>query len=154
MVSADAGTIMAEHSEIPKIIPGLAWYWPFEPFAYAFIRFCTGAILLSHGVGHVFYGGSGAELGYLQALSPAALGTFEFAAGALLAIGLVTRPIAVLLAVEWLCIAFAVPVPPGRSWIMLGATPHYPAMVAAMCLAFGLGGGGRYSLDRFVGKEI
>jgi putative oxidoreductase len=146
--------MMPESSQMQKIAPGLAWYRPFEPFAYAFIRFCSGAILLSHGVVRVFYGGSVAELGYLRALSPAALGTFELVAGALLAVGLVTRPVALLLVVEWLCIAFAVPVPPGRSWIMLGATPHYPAMVAAMCLAFGLGGGGRYSLDRFVGKEI
>jgi putative oxidoreductase len=146
--------MMPESSQMQKIAPCLAWYRPFEPFAYAFIRFCSGAIPLSHGVARIFYGGSIAELGSLRGLSPVTVGTFELVAGALLAVGLVTRPVALLLAVEWLCIAFAVPVPAGRSWIMLGATPHYPAMVAAMCLAFVLGGGGPYSLDGFIGKEI
>ncbi len=37
---------------------------------------------------------------------------------------------------------------------MLGATPHYPAMVAAFCFAFLLRGGGYYSLDRLIGKEL
>jgi putative oxidoreductase len=145
---------MPEHPQVRKIIPGLVWYRRFEPFAYAFIRFCTGAILLSHGAARLFYGRSVAELGLLKSLSPSAIGTFELVAGALLAAGLLTRPVALLLAVEWLFITVAVPVPPGRSWIMLGATPHYPAMVAAMCFAFILGGGGRYSLDRRIGKEI
>jgi putative oxidoreductase len=145
---------MPEHPQVQKIVPSLVWYRPFEPFAYAFIRFCTGAILLSHGAARVFYGRSVAELGLLKSLSPSAIGSFELFAGALLAIGLVTRPVALLLAVEWLFIAVAVPVPAGRSWIMLGATPHYPAMVAAMCFAFMLGGGGWYSLDRSLGREI
>ena len=145
---------MPEHPQVQKIVPGLVWYRPFEPFAYAFIRFCTGAILLSHGAARLFYGRSVAELGFLKSVSPSAIGTFELLAGALFAIGLVTRPVALLLAIEWLFIAVAIPVPAGRSWIMLGATPHYPAMVAAMCFAFMLGGGGRYSLDRSLGKEI
>ena len=42
----------------------------------------------------------------------------------------------------------------GRATAMLGATPHYPAMVAAFCFAFVLSGGGYYSLDRSMGKEI
>jgi hypothetical protein len=37
---------------------------------------------------------------------------------------------------------------------MLGATPHYPAMVAAVCVAFVLRGGGYWSLDRSIGKEF
>jgi len=43
---------------------------------------------------------------------------------------------------------------PGTSWLMLGATPHYPAFVAALCIVFILRGGGRYSLDRLLGKEF
>jgi len=146
--------MMPQRSEIPKIIPGLAWYRPFEPFAYAFIRFCTGAILLSHGIARLLYGASIAELGILRGLSPFAVGTFELLAGTLLAIGLLTRPVALLLTIEWIFIAIAVPVPPGRSWMMLGSTPHYPTMVAAMCFAFIFGGGGRNSLDRLIGKEV
>jgi putative oxidoreductase len=145
---------MAEVSELPKIIPGLAWYRPFEPFAYAFIRFCTGAFVLTHGASRLFYSGSTAELGSLAHLPASATGTFELVGGAMLAIGLLTRPIALLLMIEWLCIAVAVPLRPGASYLMLGATPHYPAMVAAFCFAFVLSGGGYYSLDRSMGKEI
>jgi putative oxidoreductase len=145
---------MAEHSELRKITPGLVWYRPFEPFAYAFIRFCTGTFVLSHGAYRLFYSGSVAELGYLAQLPASAIGMLELVGGALLAIGLLTRPIALLLMIEWLLIAVAVPLRPGASYLMLGATPHYPAMVAAFCFAFVLRGGGYCSLDRCVGKEI
>jgi putative oxidoreductase len=145
---------MAEPSELPKILPALAWYRPFEPFAYAFIRFCTGAFVVTHGASRLFYSGSTAELGSLAHLPASTIGTFELVGGAMLAIGLLTRPIALLLMIEWLCIAVAVPLRPGASYLMLGATPHYPAMVAAFCFAFVLGGGGYYSLDRSMGKEI
>jgi putative oxidoreductase len=145
---------MAEQSELRKIIPSLAWYRPFEPYAYAFIRFCTGAFVVSHGTYRLFYGGSAAELGYLAHLPASAIGGFELVGGAMLAIGLLTRPIALLFVIEWLCIAVAVPLRPGASYLMLGATPHYPAMVAAFCFAFMLRGGGHCSLDRFIGKEI
>lgn len=137
-----------------KYIPSLVWYRPFEPFAYAFIRFCTGAIILAHGVHRLFFAGSAAELGALRVLSSEAIGVFELVAGALLALGLLTRPVALLLAIEWFAAAFAVRVRPGEFWIMLGATPHYPAMVAAVCLAFILRGGGYWSLDRGIGKEF
>jgi putative oxidoreductase len=140
---------------IKKILPGLAWYRPFETFGYAFIRLSTGAIVLAHGINRLFFAGPGAELGpYLGQLPIGAIGAFELAGGAMLALGLLTRLVALLLVLEWLAIAVAVPVRPGTSWLMLGATPHYPAMVAAMCLASVLRGGGRYSLDRLIGKEF
>ncbi len=145
---------MSEHGEVRKIIPSLAWYTPFEPLAYAFTRFCTGAILVSHGVYRTFFGGSAAELGYLAHLPVSAIGVFELVGGAFIVLGLLTRPVALLFFIEWLCAALAVRVPPGASWFMLGATPHYPAMVAAFCFAFLLCGGGYYSLDRLIGMEL
>jgi putative oxidoreductase len=138
-----------------KIIPSLVWYRPFETFAYAFIRFCTGAFLLTHGVDRLFYSGSIAELGTLRDYLPTSVvGAFEIVGGLMIALGLLTRPIALLFALEWLAIAMAVPVKPGTSWLMLSASLHYPAMVAAMCFAFVLRGGGHYSLDRLLGKEF
>lgn len=148
---------MADHAETPKIIPALAWYRPFEPFAYAFIRFCTGALIVPHGMNRLFYGGSHAELGgILSSLGPSIVGTFELVGGVFLALGLFTRPIALLFAIEWIVIAIAgaMGLKPGTSWLMLGATPHYPAFVAALCIAFMLRGGGHYSLDRLLGKEF
>jgi putative oxidoreductase len=138
-----------------KYVPSLVWYGPFESFAYAFIRFCTGAVLLAHGVGRLFYGVSVAEFGgALGGLSASAVGWLELVAGALLALGLLTRPVALLFGIEWLIIAFAQPLRPGQSWFMLGATPHYPAMIVSFCLAFLFRGGGYYSLDRVIGKEF
>src|SRR6516164_6359457 len=94
--------------------------------------------------------------GFLNSLGPSVVGTFELVGGIFLALGLLTRPIALLFAVEWIAIAItgAMGLKPGTSWLMLGATPHYPAFVAALCIVFILRGGGRYSLDRLLGKEF
>ena len=146
---------MDQHSTLPKLMPALAWYRPFEPFAYAFIRFCTGALIVPHGIDRLFQSGSGAELGgFLGHLPTAAIGTFELVGGALLALGLLTRPIALLFVIEWTAIAIAMPMRPGTSWLMLGATGHYAAFVAGLCIAFVMRGGGHYSLDRLIGKEF
>jgi putative oxidoreductase len=141
--------------ELKKYVPGLVWYRPFEPYAYAFIRFSTGLVLALHGVQRLFYGAATAELGATLSRLPASLvGVVEIAGGALLALGLLTRPIALLFALEWLAVALAAHAPPGRSWFMLGTTEHIPALVVALCIAFILRGGGRHSLDRRLGKEF
>jgi putative oxidoreductase len=147
--------IMADDSAAQKFIPALAWYRPFEPFAYAFIRFSTGALIVPHGVDRLFYGGSRADLGGFLASFPAsAIGTCELVGGVLIALGLLTRPVALLLAIEWIAIAVAMPMRPGASWLMLGATGHHAAFVAGLCIAFVLRGGGTWSLDRVLGKEF
>jgi putative oxidoreductase len=146
---------MAADSAMRKFIPALAWYRPFEPFAYAFIRFCAGAILIPHGIDRLFYSGSRADLGgFLGFLPASAFGAFEIVGGVLIALGLLTRPIALLFVIEWIAIAMAAPLRPGASWLMLGATGKYPAFVAGLCIAFVLRGGGRYSLDHRLGKEF
>jgi putative oxidoreductase len=138
-----------------KYLPSLVWYRPFEPFAYAFIRFSTGVVLLLHGVQRLFYGASAAELGeYVGRLSASSAGIFEVPAGAMLALGLLTRPVALLFALEWLAVSLAAHLPPGRSWFMFGATEHYPALIVGLCIAFIMRGSGRYALDRFIGKEF
>jgi putative oxidoreductase len=146
---------MPDDSAIQKFVPALAWYRPFEPFAYAFIRFCTGAILVTHGIDRLFYSGSRTDLGGSLAFLPtSALGGFELVGGLFIALGLLTRPIALLFAIEWILIAVAVPLRPGASWFMLGATGKFPALVAGLCVAFVLRGGGHYSLDNRLGKEF
>jgi putative oxidoreductase len=145
---------MVDVPSISKRVPSLVWYAPFEPFAYAFIRFCTGAIIFAHGVSRAFYAGASTELASFGQALGHAVGPIELVGGAMLALGLLTRPVAILFTVEWLFAAFAVPVRPGTSWLLLGGTPHYPAMVVLFCLAFVLRGGGRYALDRVIGKEF
>lgn len=146
---------MKDQVELQKYLPSLVWYRPFEPLAFAFIRFSTGAILAMHGVYRFFYSGSVAEFGGLFAQSSGAtLGLFELIGGAMIALGMLTRPFAIVFALEWLAIALAMPAKPGTSWFLLSATPHYPAMVTAFCIAFAMRGGGRFSLDRLIGKEF
>ena len=146
---------MGAEPSLPKFIPALAWYRPFETFGYAFIRFCTGAIIVPHGIDRLFLSGSHAELGgFLASISASAVGAFELVGGAFLALGLLTRPIALLFAIEWAAIAFAEPMPAGASWVMAGESPHYPTFVAVLCIAFVLRGGGYYSLDKLLGKEF
>jgi putative oxidoreductase len=141
--------------DIPKIIPALAWYRPFEPYAYAFIRFCIGAIIVPHGIDRLVHSGTRSDLGgFLGSLPVSAVGIFEIVAGVMLALGLLTRPVALLLGIEWLLIAFAIPLKPGTNWLLLGATPHYAAFVAVLCFALIPRGGGAYSLDRKIGREI
>jgi len=146
---------MADHSQPAKYIPALAWYRPFQDFAYAFIRFCTGAIIIPHGVDRVFYSGAHAELGgFLAAIPVSAIGTFEIVGGLFIALGLLTRPVALIAAIEWIAIALLVPIKSGESWIMAGESAHFPTLITALCVAFVLRGGGQYSLDRLLGKEV
>ena len=148
---------MAGDGETQKYIPALAWYRPFEPFAYALIRICTGLVIIPHGIDRLLHGGPQGELGgFLATFSPTAVGAFEVVGGTLLALGLFTRPIALLLAIEWAGIAVtaAMALKPGTSWLMLGASPHFPAFVAGVCFLLGLRGGGRYSFDRQMPTEI
>ena len=146
---------MNERPVMRKYVPMLVWYRPFETFAYAFIRFSTGAVLLLHGAQKLFYGASTAELGeQLGRLPGSVVGVFEIIGGAALELGLFTRPIALLFAAEWLAVALSAHLKPGTSWFMFGATEHYPAFIVGLCLAIIARGGGRYALDRFLAKEF
>ncbi|HTI88624.1 MAG TPA: DoxX family protein [Alphaproteobacteria bacterium] len=146
---------MSDQSELRKYVPALVWYRPFEPYAYAFIRFGTGFVLLMHGAQRLFFGAKTAELGPLLAgLSPSLIGTVELIGGAALAIGLLTRPLALLFALEWLAVALSAHIPAGKSWFMFGATEHFPALIVALCVAFVVRGGGWFSLDRSIGKAL
>ncbi|HEX4798708.1 MAG TPA: DoxX family protein [Burkholderiales bacterium] len=153
-MSADAGT--------PKpILPAFARiYQPLAPCGYAFLRVCTGAILIPHGAQKLFSGGAAALADKTLAAwgLPAPLvwaygiGVLEFLGGALLVLGLLTRPVALLLAVELLVFIFGVHVDKGWLWNRGGV--QYPLFLLGLCLAFLFRGGGHYSLDRVIGKEF
>lgn len=140
-------------SEPAKFIPALVWYRPFEPFALAFIRFSAGALIVPHGIDRLFLSGAHSELGRLGAVSPL-VGIIELVGGILLALGLFTRPVALLLTIEWAVAAASLSLKPGTSWMLLGGTPHHPAYLAAICFAFIFAGGGHYSIDRMLGREV
>ena len=71
----------------------------------------------------------------------------ELVGGAFLIIGLLTRPIALMVAVEMLVIAIAVDIPNGRGY-------PFTLLWAAVAFAIFLRGGGKLSIDRLIGREF
>ena len=71
----------------------------------------------------------------------------ELVGGAFLTLGLLTRPIALMIAVEMLVIAFAVDIPNGRGYA-------FTLLWAAVAFTIALRGGGKLSLDRLIGREF
>src|SRR5260370_35313866 len=98
------------------MVPALrALYEPLAPYAYAFMRFCVGATIVPHGYTKLFQGavapaaGMIAKLGLEPAIAWAYfVGGVEFFGGVLLAIGLLTRLAAAIVAVEIALLVVAV----------------------------------------------
>lgn len=131
-------------------------------YAYPLMRIVTGLTLAPHACQKLFewFGGSraGIAAAYAKAgLDPAMqlveiVGACELGAGLALALGLYTRLAAligfVLLTVVW----YKLHLVNGFFWTKLGI--EYPLFWSLMMLGFVLGGGGKYSLDANIGKEI
>lgn len=154
---------MTSDSETKLIIPGLAGlYETWAPRGYALIRFGTGAILVYHGYFKLFHGVAPivAEkilmpLGFPAPLAFAYwLGILEFVGGALLAIGLWTRPIALMFAVEMAIAAFGWHMKNGFFFSSPGGGFEYPFLLMILSVGFLLHGSGRCSVDRWLGKEF
>jgi putative oxidoreductase len=71
----------------------------------------------------------------------------ELGGGVLLIVGLLTRPVALMIAVEMLVIAVAVDIPSGRGY-------SFTLLWAAVAFTIALRGGGKLSLDRWIGREF
>ena len=142
------------------IIPGLAGlYQTFAPYGYAFIRFCVGAFLIPHGYTKLFQGAAPAAAGMIAKLGmePALgwayfLGCVEFIGGVLLALGLLTRLAAAALIIEFAVIVFFVKSANGFFAFRQGF--EFELLWGLLCLVIFFKGGGRYSLDRLIGKEL
>jgi putative oxidoreductase len=154
---------MHEQIEIDRsrlIFPGLgAFYEKLSPFSYAFMRVATGAVLLPHGIQKVFFGAMAATAksvggrGVPFADGFAVGATFiEFVAALCLCLGLFTRPAALLVAAEMFSIVFYFNWANGYFWTNRGV--EFALLWALLSLAILFRGGGRYSLDRLIGKEI
>lgn len=75
----------------------------------------------------------------------------EFFGGIALALGLLTRPLAAMFIVQMLVIAVGLHWPGGRG---MSFDLMYDLLLAALAVAFALRGGGRWSLDRLIGREF
>lgn len=131
-----------------------------SPLAFPIIRVTTGLLLVPHGAQKLFgwFGGYGpaatgqffeSQLGLSPGIVFAVLvGVVEMFGGLALALGLLTRPIALAVAVL-MGVALTVHIPNGFFWSAGGI--EYPLMWALLAVAIFLHGGGRYSLDTHFG---
>jgi putative oxidoreductase len=142
------------------IFPGLARiYRPLAPLSYAFMRFAAGAVLFPHGVQKIFFASAaryadniaahGLPFPYFLALS-----TFlaESVGAACLALGLFTRLAALMIWVEMTVIITVFQWHFGYFWTNRGY--EYALLWWLLCIAIFFRGGGRYSLDRVIGREF
>lgn len=142
------------------VIPALGRYYGFtSDLAYLIVRVTAGLMLIPHGWPKVFgRGATGVATMLTNYGIPAALPSaylimaLETIGGILIAIGLFTRPIAALLVIEFLVIIFVAHWPKGYA---VGAGGiEYPLFWGLILLAILLRGGGPWSLDRKLGREI
>ncbi len=148
------------HQETRLFFPGLAGlYQRFSPFSYALMRFATGAILVPHGVQKIMntpiakFAPNIAAKGLPFAEGLAYLTYFaESVAPICLAIGLFTRIAAAIVGIEMLVIVFLFQWQFGYFWTNRGY--EFALLWAVLCIAIFFKGGGRYSIDRLIGKEF
>ncbi len=132
------------------------------PLAEPLIRATAGLLLVPHGAQKLFgwFGGYGLEatgqffatkLGLPPSLALVA-GLIEFVGGVLLAIGLLTRPVAALVFGLMAVAVVQVHLNAGFFWTAGGY--EYPLFWALVALAYVLRGGGRFSVDALIGREV
>jgi putative oxidoreductase len=88
----------------------------FAPLAHALLRIGAGLLYMQHGAQKLFgmFGGMGPNGGTVPLISQMGLaGVLEFFGGFLIVLGLVTRPVALLLACEMLVAYFQAHLPQG-----------------------------------------
>jgi len=142
------------------IFPGLAgFYETMMPIAGAFVRVVVGIMFLMH-VSGKFKAGAAAIAANLMAkngLEPALLFAYaaiflESVGGICLIVGLFTRFFAAALAIEMLIALIVVHLPKG--YAAGGGGYEYVLLIGAVCFLIAIRGGGPYSVDRFIGKEL
>ena len=133
-----------------------------SPFAEPMLRVAVGLLLVPHGAQKLFglFGGYGidatgqffaAKLG-LPASFALLAGMIEFFGGLMLAVGLGTRVIGALVAGVMTVAVFAVHLDKGFFWTSGGF--EYPLLWGVAALSFAIRGGGRFSIDALIGREV
>ncbi len=145
------------HGNEPKLLfSGLAgFYASVSDLWYPMIRITVGAILLVHGWDKFVRGPmnvAGRALTQIGFDPPVAWANFllflETAGAVCIIIGLFTRVFAAAIAIEMAVITFLVFMPLGFGRM------EYTLMCRIVMFAIALRGGGQYSLDRVIGKQL
>ena len=125
-----------------------------SPFVEPLLRVTTGLLLVPHGAQKLF-GATGqfftTKLGLPASLALVA-GLIEFFGGFALAAGLATRLVAALVFGLMAVAVIFVHLPIGFFWMTGGF--EYPLLWGVVALYFVVRGGGRYSVDAVIGREI
>jgi putative oxidoreductase len=149
-----------QNIEAKKLVfPGLAGlYNSLAPLAPTLVRVSLGLILLPHGYGKLFLNDAvGASrnfvnFGWAFPLAWAyAIGVLEFFGGLMLVFGLLTRPVALAVSIQMAVISFAV-LYPNWGWSQRGM--EFALFMGLIAISILMAGGGRYSLDRLLRKEL
>jgi putative oxidoreductase len=138
-----------EHEPKP-LLPFLQSFYDFVvPLAWPLVRLTCGFHLIIHGWGKVI------RLGAISS-STVAFGLFltfiEFVGGICITIGLFTRFFAAAVAIEMGYLTFIQYWANGYGWRRQGY--EYVLMWGMLALAIALRGGGPYSVDRKLGREL
>jgi len=154
---------MSMANDEPKLLfPGLAgFYESVQSYGYPIIRFAVGAVFMYHGYAKLFLGFGAAVAKYV--LVPMGfpfagafavfLGILELFGGAALALGFLTRPIALLFSIEML---FVVKWHFHNGYMFTSQHGGYEFPLLMLFLYIGIlfAGSGRCSIDRVIGKQI
>ena len=147
-----------EHVEANRLyFPGLRpLYARLAPLSTVLLRVGLGGTLFTHGWAKVVEGRLPVEtMAKLGLPVPAAVALFiaglEFFGPILLALGLLTRLVALMMFAEMMVISFAV-LYPVYAWGDKGY--EFTLMMGLFALGLAMNGGGRYSLDRMLRKEL
>ncbi len=131
------------------------------PLADPLIRVATGLFLLPHGAQKLFgwfggYGIAGTGEFFVSLGLPASLavvaGVIELGGGLLLTLGLATRAAAALVVALMAVAIVQVHLVNGFFWTDGGY--EYPLLWGVLALSIAIRGGGRFSLDAAIGREI
>lgn len=144
-------------------IPALArTYEKLEPFALPLLRIAMGLILVPHGCQKLFgwFGGPGFArfaqifegIGYRPGMFwVTVVALTELVGGICLALGLFTRFVALAIAI-FMINAIYFTSAKGFFWTQQGS--EFPILIFFVALVFLIRGGGEYSLDKWIGREI
>jgi putative oxidoreductase len=129
------------------------------PIAETLVRIVVGIMFLMH-VSVKFKMGAGAVAANIFAkngIEPALVWTYvvmflELVGGVCLIIGLFTRFVAAALAIEMLVALLSVHL--AKGYAAGGGGYEYVLLIGAVCFFVAIRGGGPYSIDRLLGKEL
>lgn len=132
-----------------------------EPLGYAMLRACFGIVMLSHGVPKLLRTSHGSMAdpmaastaliaNVLRLPAPEAFAMFvallEGLGGALMVLGLGTRLIAPMIAVQMLVICYLL----GPTWVWIDRGIEFPVLMLFLAVFVSFKGSGRYSVDALI----